>query len=547
MKHVLLTLIAVTCLIFAHAQPVDWVRGLGGAGEDGALDVATDAMGNVYATGYFKDTVDFDPGPGSFTLASAGAMDIYVVKLDLAGNFVWARRFGEQLDDAGRSITIDPSGNVLVCGGFKDTVDFDPGPGVFNLNASLNYDGFILKLDASGNFLWAAEIGGPDNDWAMSVHTDASGNVLISGTFLFAVDFDPGPGTYNLTGLLRDVFVWKLSSSGSLIWARAMGGNSNDYCYTVTTDAAGNVYTAGSFVGLVDFDPGPGTYTMTSPPGVGCAFVSKLDASGNFLWANRYISTGVSEATGLAITPNAELVVTGGFKGTCDLDPGPGTSTLTSLNLDGFVLKANSGTGSTIWANPITGPADQYAIGTGVDASGNIYITGDYRGLADFDPFPGAPNVPSSGAEDVFVCTYDTYGNLLSLFTAGGAGSDWGYSLAISSTGDVHLAGTFNGVAAFGPSSSLIGGGISEGFLVKFKKCSSPVTVSSANSNVQTGNTVQFGIVSTASSFQWQESTGLGFSDLANNAQYSGVNTATLTVSNVALLQNNNLYRCLVS
>jgi hypothetical protein len=547
MKRIVFTFTILLCALMLCAQPVDWLRSMGGNGNEGAMDVATDALGNVYTTGYFQDTVDFDPGPGTYTLASAGGYDIYVIKLDPAGNFVWARSFGQQLDDEGISLATDASGNLFVCGAFKDTVDFDPGPSTYNLNASLNFDGFVLKLDPSGNFVWAAEIGGADNDYAHGIHVDASGNVLITGIFLFTADFDPGVSTYNLMASLRDVFVWKLSNSGNFIWARAMGGSGNDYCYNITTDAIGNIYTAGSFVGVADFDPGPGTYTMTSLPGFGCAFVSKLDASGSFVWAIRYLGTHVSEAVGLALTPNSELIVTGVFKGTCDLDPGPGTTTFTAMNLDGYVIKANSNTGNTIWANAITGFSDQFALGTKVDALGNIYVAGHYKGLTDFDPWPGAPNVPAVGSDDLFLCTYDGFGNLLNIFTAGGSGTDWAYDLAISNTGDVHLVGGYSGAVAFGPANSLPGVGNTDSFVLKFTNCNYLIVASPVNDTVQAGATAQFGVSSAGMFFQWQENTGLGFADLSNGGQYIGANASALTISNVTLGQNNNLYRCLVS
>ena len=92
-----------------------------------------DASGNVYTTGYFQGTVDFDPGAGTFNLTSAGLQDIFISKLDAAGNFVWAKQLGGTLNDVGYSIALDTSGNVYTTGFFRDTVDFDPGAGTFNL------------------------------------------------------------------------------------------------------------------------------------------------------------------------------------------------------------------------------------------------------------------------------------------------------------------------------------------------------------------------------------------------------------------------------
>src|SRR5438552_2041239 len=97
---------------------------LGGPGDDQGTAIAVDAAGNVYATGGFSGTVDFDPGPGVFNLTSAGGYDAFVSKLDGAGNFVWARALGSSTDD-GNGIAVDGAGNVYTTGAFQGTADFD--------------------------------------------------------------------------------------------------------------------------------------------------------------------------------------------------------------------------------------------------------------------------------------------------------------------------------------------------------------------------------------------------------------------------------------
>jgi hypothetical protein len=195
----------------------DWARGRG---------VAVDGGGNVYTTGEFRGTVDFDPGAGVFNLTSTGGQnfdadpDIFVSKLDSAGNFVWARRMGAGGRDVGRSVAVDGSGNVYTTGVFRGTVDFDPGAGVFNLPDISG--GFVSKLDTAGNFVWARQLGGV----VEGVAVDGSGNVYTAGFFRGTVDFDPGAGVFNLTSanLHGEIFVSKLDSAGNFVWAGQMGG-----------------------------------------------------------------------------------------------------------------------------------------------------------------------------------------------------------------------------------------------------------------------------------------------------------------------------------
>ena len=115
---------------------------------------------------------------------------------------------------------------------------------------------FITKSDASGNLIWAKNLGG--SNASTSIAVDVLRNVYITGSFRGTADFDPGPGTYNLTSAGdEDIFVTKLDASGNFVWAKKMGGASDDDGNSIAVDASGNVYTTGYFQGTADFDPGP--------------------------------------------------------------------------------------------------------------------------------------------------------------------------------------------------------------------------------------------------------------------------------------------------
>src|SRR5690606_29098604 len=119
--------------------------------------------------------------------------DIFVSKLDPNGNFLWAKQMGGTDNDQGISITVDTSGNIYTTGIFRNTVDFDPGAGVYNLTAVVGNDIFISKLDANGNFLWAKQMGSGGNTRSNSIVLDTNGNIYTTGIFQSTADFDPGP------------------------------------------------------------------------------------------------------------------------------------------------------------------------------------------------------------------------------------------------------------------------------------------------------------------------------------------------------------------
>ena len=174
----------------------------------------------IYASGYFRDSVDFDPGSGTYNLVSNGDHDIFISKLDPSGNLLWAKSMGGSNSDDGYSIALDGTGHVYTTGFFKDTVDFDPGSGVFNLISQGFHDMYISKFDIDGNFVWAKRIGGSDPylsyTYGFSITLDAYGGIYTTGVFNNTVDFDPDTTQYNLTTNGGHIFILKLSQDTSI-------------------------------------------------------------------------------------------------------------------------------------------------------------------------------------------------------------------------------------------------------------------------------------------------------------------------------------------
>jgi Beta-propeller repeat len=251
----------VTLESHSQAPTLEWAKGVGGTSSTFGASIGIDALKNVYTTGQFNGTTDFNPGTGTFSLPSAGGSDIFISKLDANGNFVWANRIGSAGADYGYAIAVDGSGNQYITGAFNGTVDFNPGAGTANLTSGGVADIFILKLDAAGIFQWAQKIGSTGADEGNSITIDPSGDILLTGLFTGTVDFDPSAvGTTNLVSLgNNDIFITKFNASGNFVWAKGIGNTGFDRGNSIKTDLSGNVYTTGTFVGTVDFDPGAAT------------------------------------------------------------------------------------------------------------------------------------------------------------------------------------------------------------------------------------------------------------------------------------------------
>ncbi|HLG35039.1 MAG TPA: SBBP repeat-containing protein [Bacteroidia bacterium] len=452
MKKIILLSISFFASNFIYAQNFVWAKQMGGTSTDAGESIAIDATGNVYTTGYFVGIVDFDPGSGVFNLTSAGSGDIFVCKLDASGNFIWAGAMSGTDNEAGYSIAVDTGGNVYTTGFFKGTVDFDPGIGIYNLTAFGNDDIFVSKLDASGNFLWAKQLSGTNYEEGTAITVDASGNVYTTGAFYNTVDFDPSTGTYNLTSFgIDDIFVSKLDASGNFLWAKQMGGTSDDTGYGIAVDASGNVYTTGIFEDTADFNPGTGIYNMMSDFGYEI-FVSKLNSSGNFIWAKQFGGIdGGGYAHSISVDAGGNVYTTGSFGGNADFDPGPGTYILNEIGmLDVYVSKLSS-SGNFIWAKQMGGANTEEGFSIDFDLSGNVYTTGWFAGTVDFNPDIGTYNLTSSGSDDIFVSKFSPSGNFLWAVQMGGAGSDRSISMAVDAIGNVYTTGGFSATADFDP------------------------------------------------------------------------------------------------
>lgn len=455
---------------------LEWVKSMEG-GNSGGEFIKVDASGNVYTTGRFTGTADFDPGVAVFNLTSAGSIDIFISKLDVSGNFVWAKSMGGTSADAAGAIAIDSLENLYIVGSFNGVSDFDPGPGIFNLTSVDADNIFISKLDALGNFVWAKSTEGAFGGWASSVVLDASGNIYTTGCFYGTTDFDPGIGVFNLTpfgsfpDLFNDIFVLKLDANGDFLWAKQMGGSSFDLAYSIAADGSGNAYIAGHFRGIADFDPGTAIFNLSTNT-LGDVFILKLDASGNFVFAKQIGGANGEAANSIGLDAFDNIYTIGGFQDTVDFDPGPGVSNLISLgSSDVFFSKLDS-SGNFLWAKRIGGSSTIYGYSSTVDPLGNIYTTGYISETVDFDTGSGIFNLTPSGGANTFISKLDASGNLVWATNMGGDHNS-GSSIDLDVLGNVYTSGFFNGIVDFDPGSgifNLTAAGINDIFVHKMSQ-----------------------------------------------------------------------------
>lgn len=385
-----------------HAGNLVWAKRMGGEEEDIGTSIAIDALGQMYVTGYFSGVADFDPNNGVANLLPIGGEDVFICKLDTNGIFFWGLKVGGNEDDEAYDVSVDSNGDVLFAGLFNDTGDFDPGIGVATLNSAGDEDGFITKLDAGGIFVWAKRIGGTDDDAFNAFDLNVDDEVIATGRFSGVADFNPGAGTSNLMSNGKDdAFVLKLDVNGNFNWVRQFGSADDEEGLDIHVDG-GNIYSTGYFNGIVDFDPGAGSFTLESD-GESDVFISKLNEDGEMAWAKRFGSIGEEEGAAITTDLDGNVYTTGIFNGTVDFDPAAGEDYIAANGeINAFISKLTAA-GEYIDAGILSTDLEIESNAILVDNAFQVYVAGVFEGGGDFDPGPGEYILTAIGETDAFL------------------------------------------------------------------------------------------------------------------------------------------------
>lgn len=460
------------------SQDFGWAKSMGSTSPDEGMGVVVDATGNVYSTGWFEGTVDFNPGEGTLSLTSNGLADIYLQKLNASGELIWAHHIGGENIDRGYSIDKDSEGNIYLTGSYIGVVDFDPGPGEAILSSILDFgspseDIFFAKFNSDGELVWAKSIGGNLADRGLSIRVNDH-HLVLAGYFRGTSDFDPTPEVaHSITSKGgTDAFVAVYNLSGGLDWARGFGGSTGDISHAATFDPDGNVVVGGEFRGTVDFDPGPGDASITSN-GAADAFVSSFSSTGTLNWNYGFGGTSTDYVKGLAINDTGAVYAVGSFESIVDFDFGDGEFSLTSTGgKDAFLLKIALD-GSFGWAKKFGGVNEDECLAITSDGNGHYFTTGYYSGGADLDPGPGESITSVAGLNDIFVQKLNASGDLVWAATMGGTLFEEGLAIGLDASGNPHITGDFAGTCDFNPgegSTSLVSSGLKDIFVVKLEE-----------------------------------------------------------------------------
>ncbi len=451
--------------------------------------IAVDSSDNVYITGQSQGTWN---GPnGQLPLnAFAGSQNIFVLKLNSSGQYLWHTFYGSGVGDEGQGIAVDGNGNIYVAG--YSIAAWNGPSGQIPLNAftggSDTSNSFVLSLNSSGTYQWHTFYGSGDDDAGQGIAVDSNANVYVTGYSAGPWNGPSGQAPINAfndnnsSGILN-IFVLSLNSSGAYQWHTFYGSGIADEGQGIAVDRNANVYVTGDSLGTWNGPSGqPPVNAFSGSSGISNIFVLSLNSSGAYQWHTFYGSGIDDEGQGIVVDSNANVYVTGyssgtwnGPSGQAPINPFPGSSGAAYPPSTIFVLSLNS-SGTYQWHTFYgSGIADD-GQGIAVDSSANVYVTGyssgswnGPSGQAPLNTFAG-----SSGTPDIVILNLSS-GGAYQWHTFYGAGyGDEGQGIAVDSSGNVDVTGWSDSM--WGDPLNPFVGGFSDIFVLQLQLSTCPGT-----------------------------------------------------------------------
>ncbi len=399
----------IICIIFSvffntiYAQSF-WAYTAGSIKEDEALDLCKDNSGNVISVGYFSGLTQFALGV-SLNSTSTGIPDAYITKSNSSGNLIWAKKAGGAGVDKAYSVKTDAVGNIYIVGIFYGTATF----GSFTLTSvGGSQDGFIAKIDPSGNFIWAKSISGSLTETPNAIAVDNAGNIIVTGQFKGTTDFG---GTF-LTSIVNpitslssmDIFIAKYSAAtGSLVWVKQGAAKYDDKGVDLVTDNLNNIYVCGQFSDTIHFSSTYNNGIMNA------IFVMKLNSSGTEVWFKK-AAGAYANANSIAIDNANNLYLTGDFQSSLVYFSSVISFINGTYNYKAFLMKLDN-SGNFIWGKSESSKNFVSSKKVAIDANQDPYIFGEFNcTMTQYSDAFGTGIFNSMGFTDLFITKYNTTG-----------------------------------------------------------------------------------------------------------------------------------------
>ena len=453
MKHFYLIALTFLLSVSAQSQQFQWAKTFGNTHYEAARGVAADHHGNVYVTGNFFNTVDFDPGSGTHNLTSAGDKDIYFLKLDAFGDLLWAHSMGNAGRESGEAVAVDKQGNVYFTGFFTRTIYPDRNNSSASIHAAVGGHLFVVKLDPSGNLIWAAQTNSTNHNTRITpydIEIGPNGNVYVSGvvkgTGVIANAYLSGGTSFTTDG---NAFLLKLDTLGNYVMHQQMSGSNSSLFHGLAIDQQENIYAAGLIGGQTYYTHPVHGRVNLSTAGRTDIIICRFQANGDYDWLHVMGGGKYDSGNDVALDGHGNLYVTGHFSLTTDFDPDTTSFSLTAdgsgqYDLPNIFMARYKVNGDFDWVKQFGRFNRDEGVTIIVDDSSNIYLGGHFELSADFDPGTSVETLFAYGDEETFVAKYDSLGNYIWAEELGGNGIDLGEDMYLDALGNIYATGTFS-------------------------------------------------------------------------------------------------------
>ncbi len=403
---------------------LEWSTYMGGSDSDYGCGIAVDSSGNCYAAGY---TLSSGWVSGGYDTTHNGSTDGYVVKLNTSGVHQWSTYIGGANNDSCLSVAVDSGGNCYATG---YTWSSGWANGGFDTSQNGSADGFVVKLNPSGDHQWSTYLGGMLEDDGYGIAADSSGNCYVTG-YTISTDWMSGGWDTSHGGGPYDGYVVKLNTLGAHQWSTYLGGANNDFGYGIAVDnsgtcyATGQTFSSGWVIGGSD----------TSANGGSDAYVVKFNTSGTHQWSTYLGGTSDEVGYGIAVDSGGNIYTTG-YTFSSGWVSGGWDSTLEG-STDGYAAKLTM-SGAFQWSTYLGGASNDRGYAIAVDGIGNCYVTGETWSSGWVN---GGWDTTQNGATDGYVVKLNTSGAHQWSTYLGGAGDDGGCCIAMDSSGNCYVTG----------------------------------------------------------------------------------------------------------
>lgn len=398
-----------------------WGSYFGGTSVEYGYGTTIDNAGNVYMTGWVQSTNGI-ASAGAYQSTYGGTNDAFLIKFNSTGTRLWSTYYGGSGGDVGRDVAVDAAGNVYLVGQTASTTGIAVGS--FQNSFGGSSDAFIASFNSNGARIWGSYLGGTATDVARDISFDGS-NLIIAG-YAGSGSGIATPGSHQTIygGGVSDSFVASITTTGSLNWCTYLGGSGDDESWAAEVDANGNIFLSGNTTSTTSI-ASPGSYQSTMA-GVADAFIAVFNSSGAYQGGTYFGGPNEELCRGLTLDNAGNIYISGQTTSTSGVATAGAHQVAkagTTADYDGFLAKFNN-INTRSWSTYKGGSGIDVARGLAVDATNNIYVTGNTASTSGISS-QGIQNTYGGGVNDGFLCKFDSFGNLRWATYYGGAAEDF--------------------------------------------------------------------------------------------------------------------------